>query len=238
MQDQFQIAVCDDEQAQLERVQRMASEILSAEGIPFAVAGFAGGQALIDALHRGGGRFHVILTDVMMEGMDGMSLARELGLQSSPPDIILVSSNRDFALMGYEVKAVRFLAKPVERERLREALLYVHSQRIQRQEIVVRTAGGLRKLPVNRLRYAETRGRGSRLFLNGETVDTPSPIGDLEEELRSIGFFRCHQSFLIKLGAVELIRRYEVTLQGGDRIPVSKSRYNETRLALLRYASV
>lgn len=238
MQDQFRIAVCDDERGDLERMQEMVRTLLTEEGVPFEVTGFLSGKALLDVLREDSGRFQLVLLDVLMEGLDGVSLARELGAFARRPEVVLVSTNRDFALVGYEVSVVRFLEKPVDAERLREALLHVYRFRLRREKVIVRTADGLRRIPVETLRYVETRGRGSRLFLDSGPVDAANSLQELEAALGNAGFYRCHQSFLICLGCVELIRRYEVTLQGGIRLPVSKSRYNETRRALTLYASL
>lgn len=152
--------------------------------------------------------------------------------------MVLVSTNRDFALVGYEVSAVPLSGKACGCGAAAEALLHVYRFRLRREKVIVRTADGLRRIPVETLRYVETRGRGSRLFLDSGPVDAANSLQELEAALRTAGFFRCHQSFLICLGRVELIRRYEVTLQGGIRLPVSKSRYNETRRALTLYASL
>lgn len=79
MQDQFRIAVCDDEREDLERMQEMVRTLLAEEGIPFEVTGFLSGKALLDVLREDSGRFQLVLLDVLEEGLDGVSHGQGAG---------------------------------------------------------------------------------------------------------------------------------------------------------------
>lgn len=59
-------------------------------------------------------------------------------------------------------------------------------------------------------------------------------IGDLEEELQG-QFFRIHKGFLINLAFVEEYSKTEVTMTSGDRIPISKYKYQDFTKAYLRF---
>ena len=72
--------------------------------------------------------FDLLLLDVRMAGLDGMALAAELKDRPARPDVVLISVDRDMALQGYHVDARRYLAKPVEPEQLREALLFCYGE--------------------------------------------------------------------------------------------------------------
>jgi len=105
------IAVCDDERDDLRQITDMTRRIMEEEGVDCALFSFESGSALYAAI-QGGARFHILLLDVMMEGLDGMALAAVLREQGDDTAIIFISSNRDMALQGYEVSAVRYLANP------------------------------------------------------------------------------------------------------------------------------
>lgn len=72
-----------------------------------------------------------------MEHLNGMKLATSLRGQGNNSMIIFLSTNREMALQGYEVSAVRYLAKPVQREKLREALLYCCRRHLTQKEILL-----------------------------------------------------------------------------------------------------
>ena len=112
-----------------------------------------------------GQSFPILLLDVMMEGMDGMELAAALRAGQEEAAIIFVSSNREMALRGYEVAAARYLAKPLDAAKLREALLHCCAAYMQPREIVLPTADGQSRIPVSAIVYVEPWDRGVRLHL-------------------------------------------------------------------------
>ena len=141
----LRIAVCDDEALDRAQIAQMSQEILRAEEIPAEIACFASAGALLHAIQTGGA-FQILLLDVMMEGMDGMELAAALRAGQEEAAIVFISSNREMALRGYEVAAARYLAKPLDAEKLREALLHCCAAYLQPREIVLPTSEGQSKV--------------------------------------------------------------------------------------------
>ena len=65
--------------------------------------------------------------------------------------------------------------------------------------------------------------------MNEERIFSRNSITEIEQEVDPVEFCRCHQSFLVNLEHVEAIRRYELTLKGNRKVPVSKLRYDSTK---------
>lgn len=106
------IAVCDDQANDLDEMETMTSELLEAEGISCGISRFEDAGSLLSAA-QGGETFDILLLDVMMENLNGIELAAALRKQGNDTAIVFISINREMALLGYEVSAVRYLAKPV-----------------------------------------------------------------------------------------------------------------------------
>ena len=141
----YQIAVCDDDRADRGSIAQLTRRIMDEAGVPCAVEAYdAGGPLLREILS--GRPFDLLLLDVRMAGLDGMSLASQLMGAPARPDVVFISTDRDMALQGYRVDARRFLAKPVEPEQLREALLHCYreaAERAQRRDdLLLPTAAG------------------------------------------------------------------------------------------------
>jgi two-component system response regulator AlgR len=112
----IQILIIDDEPPARSRMKRML------ESLPeCAVAGEAGSarQALelIPGLQP-----DLLMLDISMPGMDGMTLARTLQKVEKPPLIIFCSAWSDQALEAFECDAVDYLVKPVRKDRLQAAI--------------------------------------------------------------------------------------------------------------------
>src|SRR5207237_839975 len=84
-------------------------EFLGQHGVEATVAGDSA-QAL---QHLGSSRFDILLLDLMLPGMDGLTLARKVRERSNTP-IIMVTARGDDAdkIVGLELGADDYLAKP------------------------------------------------------------------------------------------------------------------------------
>lgn len=136
----MKVAICDDEQGDRQRLETLVGRITGEEGIQLEMTCYDRAEALLADVGSGV-QYHAMLLDVMMPGMTGMELAAALRAQQDDVTIVFISSNREMALCGYEVAAVRFLAKPVQEEKLREALRYCYQAGAGKSEITLPTAG-------------------------------------------------------------------------------------------------
>ena len=176
------IAICDDESADLAEMETITSELLEAEGISCDISRFGDAGSLLSAVN-GAETFDILLLDVMMENLNGIELAAALRKQGNNTAIVFISINREMALLGYEVSAVRYLAKPIQREKLREALLYCCRTYLTQKEILLPTAEGQRRILVSDVIYIEPWERGTRLVLVDGECKTSSKISELERLL-------------------------------------------------------
>ena len=114
---ELKIAVCDDIEKDRIQIINMTKGILQDMQVSCSIVGYKDGPSLLADIQNGS-KFHIMLLDVMMDEMDGMELAAELRKQGNRTAIIFISINREMALYGYEVSAVRYLIKPLEERKL------------------------------------------------------------------------------------------------------------------------
>ena len=229
----LQLAVCDDEPAFCDHIIEWVQEILRQEGIEADIERFNSAHSLLERIEAGAA-FSILLLDVMMEGMDGMELAAALRTQGRKTPIIFISSNREMALRGYEVAAARYLAKPLNREKLREALLHCCGMLGAGGELLLPAIDGHRRIQATSIMYAETYGRGIRITLKDGQFESRMKISELAAMLSSSQYVFCHRTILVNLDSVTCIRYCELELKNGARLPISKYRLTDLRAQLLR----
>ena len=149
--------------------------------------------------------------------------------------IIFISANRDMALRGYEVSAARYLAKPLQKAQLREALLYCCRTYLMQKEILLPAPEGQRRILVSDVIYIEPWERGTRLVLVDGECKTGSKISELERLLPKERFVFCHRTLLVNLTFIRTIRYCELTLKNGQTLPVSKYRQAQMKESFMRY---
>lgn len=108
--------IVDDEPLAVERMQIICA------GIPaLAVVGTASDGAaalrLVEALDP-----DLLLLDMTMPELDGLSVARRLGGRENPPAVVFVTAHDSFAVEAFDLDAVDYVLKPVTAERLERAI--------------------------------------------------------------------------------------------------------------------
>ena len=222
------IAVCDDLPSDLAKITDMTTQILQDADITNKITKYDTGISLLNDM-QSGMQFHILLLDVMMSELDGMQLAARLRQQGNDTQIVFVSSNREMALRGYEVGAVRYLAKPLEQEKLKEALLYCVRMLQGKKEILLPTEKGEFRTPFSDIQYVEAFDRGTKIVLKNRTLETRLKLSEIAAMLPANDFLRCHRSFVVNLACVTYVHQYEFILQSGITVPIGQARYTEIR---------
>ena len=230
----LKIAVCDDEPADLKQITEPTGKILQDASIQYQITEYASAKALLADIQRGV-QFQLLLLDVMMDEMDGIALAAELRRLENKAVIIFISINREMALQGYEVSAVRYLAKPVNPHKLQEALLYCCTILQEKKEILLPTEQGQCRISCADILYLEAFERGTRFILTNESVCSRAKFNEAEELLPHSAFLRCHRAYMVNLAGIKFIRPYEFVLKNGQCVPISRGRYAEVHKKLVDY---
>lgn len=228
------IAVCDDEPSDLREIAALAQKILKEKKEQARVSLYLGGGELLSAV-KDGAKFHILLLDVMMDDMDGMELAKRLREMGDDTAIIFISSNREMALKGYEVAAVRYLGKPLRIEQLREALLFCRKKIHEKKGILVPASRGQRKISFSQILYGEALKREVSLHLTEGQETLAMKFSDFTDLLPHGQFALCHRSYVVNLACVAYIRSREMELTTGDILPVSKYRRKQVEESFLDY---
>lgn len=228
----IRIAVCDAHADSLRELAELGKAIAAEEGIPCEIICYPDGGELLAAVENGAA-YDAYWLDT---GREGIALATALRQKQREEPIVLVSDCIGWAPRGYEVGAVRYLLKPLEKEKVREAMQRCCRERNGGQELTLPTAHGMRRFRFSDIVYAETWGRELRAWLSdGQQELLPMRISDLQAMLPQQRFILCHRTILVNLDFVQYIRYGELELTTGGILPVSKYRLNTVREALLVY---
>ena len=200
----MKVAICDDAPQEREEIEKVLSEYT---GASLDVRAFANGDSLLDAI-RGGEEFDFLLLDVIMPGTNGMETARELRALDAELPLAFLTSSPDFAIEGYEVRAMRYLTKPVIKQMLFETLEEVACRLdARREKMVVKTREGLVRLNIDEIEYCENRLHYIEYhMINGRIYTARGSMNELDARLLAAGaFFRPHRSFIVNKNYIQSI---------------------------------
>ena len=186
----------------------------------------------------------VLFMDISMPGATGLQLAEALNRLKYPPAIVFVTAYSEHAAKAFDVNAVDYLVKPVEINRLLQALSKVKhhviafSQGQQAERIPVEKSGKKLLVSTDKIHYIMAKDDYSYLHTEADRYLSTVSLAQLEAKLEPFGFFRVHRRYLVNLSCVE-----EVTpISGGtllltltdeeESIPVSRRRVASLKKAL------
>ncbi|MCI8577188.1 MAG: response regulator transcription factor [Lachnospiraceae bacterium] len=239
MEDTLKIAVCDDEK----NIRSYLALLIRKQDIECSITEYASADAYL-----ADGREHdLVFLDIEMRGfgtaMDGMGLARHIrGMDTCrQPVIIFVTGYEKYVYDAFDVGAFQYLVKPVDEQKFAEVFSRAAGQILSeaeqgRKKLVIRYAGGRKAIPLNDIYYMESQNHNIVLFLKNGKLEYYGKIGDLEEEL-SGQFYRIHRGYLINLFHVEGYNKTEVRMTNGDKLLLSRYKYDGFVQAYMDYIS-
>ena len=231
----FRIAICDDEATSLKLNVALTEKILKEEQIEFEIVTFDNMRKMLETLTKPSQPFDILLSDILTTDMNGIEAAEKIRELGEKLDIIFISTTAAYALDGYRVQALRYLQKPVDIEKLREALLLSYKKNASREKISVTADGKVHNVNFRDIIYVESDARDVHIVLEDKILITHMKISDMEKLLPKEHFFRCHRTYIVNLAAVEHMERYQATMKNGDLVSISQQMYTEMKTKFYKY---
>ena len=167
--------------------------------------------------------YDIIFMDIQMMFMDGMQAAKEIRRLDEEVIIIFVTNTAQYAISGYEVNALDYVLKPVNRYAFTKTLERALS-RIKRQEkryIFISDRHTVKKVEEARIYYVEIEGHRLTYHTADGDFTAVGTMNEVEEELDPRSFFRCNKCFLVNLAHVDAVQDSDAIVAG---VPVQLSR--------------
>lgn len=216
------IAVVDDEQEQRSLLEELLHRFLRENDQSFEISQFGDAGAF---LRQDPGIFDIVLLDIQMPGLDGMSVARQLREKNRHLVLIFITNMAQFAIEGYAVDAMDFILKPVSYYRLAASLTKARSRLLTEQGVplLLHTKDGTYRLDSARVHYIEMLNHHTIFHTTDGIFDTTGSLKKLEEQLTGQSFARCNNSYLVNLRYVRGVEGSDVVV-GDDRLLISRTR--------------
>lgn len=235
----MRIAYCEDEAAQAKLVRAMIGQWAESRGITAEVVLFGSAEEFL--FKNEDYPYDAVFLDIAMRQMNGVELAHAIRNKDKKIPIAFLTADKTFAIEGYEVRAIRYLLKPVSRDILSNLLDELLAEREGEAEdtvcITVEEKGAVRKLAESSICYIEVLGHYTQLHLNDNSaVRIKESLAAVVAALhRKELFVKCHRSFVVNLSYVEKISRTECMLSDGTVLPVSRNSYQELNERFIQY---
>ncbi len=229
----IRVAIVDDDSADVQRLQDYLDQYRRESGEAMELTVFTDGDEIAEGYRP---RFDLILMDVEMRFMDGMTAARKIREVDPEVVIIFITNMPQYAIQGYSVDALDYVLKPVSyfafSQRLDRAI--TRMKRRAARYLTVPVKGGARKLEASQIYYVESRDHDLTFHTAVGSFNATLTMRETERSLADLPFFRGNNSYLINLEHVEGIQDGCAVVRG-EALKLSRPRKNAFMEALSDY---
>ncbi len=220
------ICIVEDEKEQAQLLANYIKRYEEASKRQLHVTWLSDGMDIVDEYK---GQFDIILLDIQMKHLDGMSAAEKIRQVDSDVVIIFITSTVQYAVQGYAVDALGYVLKPVPyvafAQLLEKALSRLESRK--KASIQISVDEKTRKIDCDTILYIESQRNNVLIHTENEDYITVGPLKRFDEMLGTKGFSKCHNAYLVNLAKVEAVTKDEVLLATGIQLPISRARKKE-----------
>ena len=231
----MKIAVCDDEQAQRTLLEKYIAEWGQTAGVHVHIESFSGSEQFLFRWEDDQS-FDLLVLDVEMGQMSGVELAKKLRREQASMQILFVTGFEQYMAQGYEVEALHYLLKPVQKEKLFAVLDKAMEKKPPEKKHIFHTKEGtMISLPLSEVWYVEAEAHDCRLYTSEHSYVLPQGIGSMRQEFEKESDFQtCHRSYIVNMKHVSVIEQSELIMDNGVRLPVSRGMAKAVNQAFIR----
>lgn len=230
--EEIRIAVCDDSESDLAVILGMLSEYMDINNYHVRIDTYSSGE---EFLASGTKQYKLVIFDIFMGELNGIETAKKLIAENEGCRIIFCSTSNAFAAESYDVDAMRYLNKPIDREKFFGTLdrfFHIHTSM---RTITVKQNRMDESIYINEIIWVEADGHKCTVHtLKGDIV-TRTPFAQICDGLSDSGFVKPIRYALVSLKYIATIPTEVCTMKNGDTIPISRDKRQEIKKAFSEY---
>lgn len=226
----YRIAICDDRQEDREYVRQLTARWAQQRGNQVEMTEFCSAEQFLFSCPQPD--FDLLLLDIEMGEMDGVSLAKQVRRTNELMQIVFITGYSDYITEGYEVAALHYLMKPVKEEKL-FAVLDRAVERLHKNTkvLTLETAEEMVRVPLYQVSALEVQRNYVTVHARQDYTVKKS-LSELMEQLDE-RFFRVGRSAVVNLNDISRVTRSDIYLTDGRSIPLPCGAYDKLNRAII-----
>ena len=220
------IAIIEDSGQELSLLERCLQSYLSSRQVYRVIDTYTSGEAFLE--NWPSKSYDLVFLDILMEGISGIEVARKIRETDSECLLIFISSSKEYALQGFEVRAFDYLLKPLSEERFQKTMDLCQNELAKHiRYIEVKESRTLVKIPLNEIIYTDYYNHyiqihtAARLIRSYQQFDVFSPL-----LLCYPQFLCCYRNCIVNMDHVDSVDKHDFVMKNGERVPITRGNRN------------
>lgn len=227
----YKIAICDDSAGDRAYITALTRQWAERGGHLLELSQFVSAENFLFG-YGDKSDYDILLLDIEMGEMDGVSLAKRLRRENETLQIVFVTGYSDYISEGYEVAALHYLMKPVKEDKLL-AVLDRAAERLHKAErvLTLESGGEMARVPLRQIRYIDVRLNYATVHAK-ENYTVKKPLGEIAAALDE-RFYRVGRSAIVNLTYVSRVTKTDIYLDDGTAVPLPRGAYEGVNRAII-----
>lgn len=228
----MKFAICDDNSIDSNYVYELVKKWSNEKKYQVDIENFSSAESFL--FHYVDNKdYDVLLLDIEMKKMDGVSLAREIRKTNKNVQIIFITGYSEYIAEGYDVEALNYLMKPLKKEKLYEVLNKAVTKIIQNEKhLILNTFDETIRISLHDIIYIDVNRNYITIHSN-KNYTIKMTLADIEKELDE-RFFRISRSIIINLKYINRVTKRDVYLTNGSILPLPRGKYETLNKAIIK----
>lgn len=229
------IAIVEDDLSCCKQLKEYLTHYTQETGETFSVQIFSDGDDIVSDYQAG---YDIILMDIQMKHMDGMTAAEKIRRMDTEVVIVFITSSTSYAVKSYKVEASDYLVKPISLYAFSQSLNRI-LERIQRRThryLWIKHKDGVQKVDCAHIYFIEVDRHNLTYHTAEGEFSAIGTMREVEAGLEGCPFFRCNKCYLVNLEYVESITGRDALVHGVT-VQISRSKKRALLDALNRYVN-
>lgn len=226
------IAICDDNENQIKELRRLLDEWSADKPFALAIDEYISAESFI--FNYPDKPCGLLLLDIEMKQLNGMQLAKKLRSDGDMLPIVFITGYSEYMNDGYEVEALHYLLKPVDKRKLFSVLDRYIKRHTPENDITIKCGDRTLHISPDMIIYCEAVGKKTHIHAKEQALICEIGIGNFSGSLNS-DFIFCHRSYIVNLRYMRSISKTEITLDGGEIIPLSRRLYKDVNERFIQF---
>jgi DNA-binding LytR/AlgR family response regulator len=232
------IAICDDDESFLKLLKNELYKEAEKMNYSIEVYPYSDGNRVVDLICNKKENFDILFLDIDMPNISGLEIAKSIRENDANIILIFLSAHEQYVFESIQHNPFRYIRKSRLGKELFLAMKAAFSriEELEEKQIIVKTEEANVKVNHSDIMYFETVARKVELHLcDGEVLTVRKTIKELCEELKEEYFIRIHSGCVANARYIDKFSSYDITLDNGEQLVVSRTRVKNVKEVLLNY---
>lgn len=220
------IAIIEDSKQEQIKLQEYIQNHFSKRQIFRSVDTFSDGESFLENWNNK--TYDLVFLDIMMGEISGVDVARKIRETDSQCLIVFVSASTEFAIQGFEVRAMDYLVKPLTQERFDQTMDLCHDALIRHiRYIEVKESRTMVKLPLHSIIYTDYYNHYIQIHTTGRVIRSYQQFDAFSPLLLCYPqFLCCYRNCIVNMERVSSVEKNDFIMDSGERVPIIRSNRN------------